>query len=43
MVGRATTRFGSGPVTAALAFGSYLVIVGPGLAVPAGRFMPGRR
>ncbi len=32
VIGRATTRFGSGPVTAALAFGTYLVIAGPGLA-----------
>ncbi len=32
LVGRATTRFGSGPVTAALAFGTYLFIAGPGLA-----------
>lgn len=32
LVGRGTTRFGSGRVTAALAFGSYLVIAGPGLA-----------
>ncbi|HEY2043990.1 MAG TPA: MFS transporter [Jatrophihabitans sp.] len=32
LVGRATTRFGSGRVTAALAFGSYLVVAGPGLA-----------
>jgi MFS family permease len=32
LVGRATTRFGSGRVTAAMAFFSYLVIAGPGLA-----------
>jgi MFS family permease len=32
MIGRATTRFGSGPVTAVLAFLTYLVISGPGLA-----------
>lgn len=32
LVGRATTRFGSGRVTAAMAFLSYLVIAGPGLA-----------
>ena len=32
LIGRATTRFGSGPVTAALAFATYLVIPGPGLA-----------
>jgi hypothetical protein len=32
LVGRATTRFGSGRVTAAMAFASYLVIAGPGLA-----------
>jgi MFS family permease len=32
VVGRATSRFGSGAVTTALAFGSYLVIPGPGLA-----------
>ena len=36
LVGRATTRFGSGRVTAAMAFGSYLVIAGPGL----GRNLP---
>ncbi|HET6210331.1 MAG TPA: MFS transporter [Jatrophihabitans sp.] len=32
LVGRATTRFGSAKVTAAVAFASYLVIAGPGLA-----------
>lgn len=32
LIGRATTRFGSGPVTAAMAFGTYLAIIGPGLA-----------
>lgn len=32
LIGRATTRFGSGAVTAAMAFGSYLFIAGPGLA-----------
>ena len=32
LIGRATTRFGSGQVTTALAFGTYLVIIGPGLA-----------
>ncbi|MFL6160859.1 MAG: MFS transporter [Jatrophihabitantaceae bacterium] len=32
LIGRATTRWGSGPVTAAMAFTSYLFIVGPGLA-----------
>ncbi|MDQ2837272.1 MAG: MFS transporter [Actinomycetota bacterium] len=32
LIGRATTRFGSGRVTAAMAFGTYLFIAGPGLA-----------
>lgn len=32
LIGRATTRFGSGPVTAAMAFGTYVAIIGPGLA-----------
>lgn len=32
LIGRATTRFGSGRVSAAMAFGSYLFIAGPGLA-----------
>lgn len=32
LIGRATTRWGSGPVTTALAFGTYLVIPGAGLA-----------
>ncbi len=32
VIGRATTRFGSGAVTAVLAFVTYLVIPGPGLA-----------
>ncbi len=32
LVGRATTRYGSGRVTAVLAFATYLVISGPGLA-----------
>jgi MFS family permease len=32
LIGRATTRFGSGPVTAAVAFASYFFIAGPGLA-----------
>lgn len=36
LVGRATIRFGSGRVTAALAIGSYLVAAGPGLAVNLG-------
>ena len=32
LIGRATTRWGSGRVTTAMAFVSYLFIVGPGLA-----------
>jgi MFS family permease len=32
LIGRATTRFGSGPVTTVLAFATYLMIIGPGLA-----------
>ena len=32
LIGRATTRYGSGRVTAVLAFASYLAICGPGLA-----------
>jgi MFS family permease len=32
LIGRATTRWGSGPVTTAMAFTSYLLIAGPGLA-----------
>jgi MFS family permease len=32
VVGRLTTRYGSGVVTTGLAFGTYLVIAGPGLA-----------
>jgi MFS family permease len=32
LIGRATTRWGSGPVTTMLAFGTYLIIIGPGLA-----------
>ncbi len=32
LIGRATTRWGSGRVTATMAFVSYLFIVGPGLA-----------
>jgi MFS family permease len=32
LVGRATSRFGSGPVTTVLAFGTYLVIPGAGIA-----------
>ncbi|MGX7678250.1 MFS transporter [Jatrophihabitans sp. DSM 45814] len=33
LVGKATTRWGSGAVTSAMAFGTYAVIAGPGLAV----------
>ncbi len=32
LIGRATTRYGSGPVTVVLAFATYLAISGPGLA-----------
>ncbi|UQX87668.1 MFS transporter [Jatrophihabitans telluris] len=32
LIGRATTRWGSGPVTTVMAFATYLVIIGPGLA-----------
>ncbi|MEO7262704.1 MAG: MFS transporter [Jatrophihabitantaceae bacterium] len=32
LIGRATTRYGSGKVTAVLAFATYLAISGPGLA-----------
>jgi MFS family permease len=32
LVGRATTRWGSGRVTAVLALATYLVVIGPGLA-----------
>ena len=32
VIGRATTRWGSGPVTTVMAFTSYLFIAGPGLA-----------
>jgi len=32
LIGRATTRFGSGPVTAMMAFASYLVVAGPGVS-----------